>query len=272
MKSKTKIDLSIYSFGDGSLAYRRAAKRVVAQALEFGILESAFNIEKKTISSEFPKLASQIHWNAPALGFWAWKPLVLKHALNNLSATTKVIGYVDSGCWVNVNTRSTDRLTHYFEVAKSSGGVTFYAGKGCVESTYTKKELINRMKPSNTSLNTTQRAGGIWLLRVDAAEAIVEKWWEFASNFANINNDFDQNIQVENFVAPRNDQSIFSLLVKEAGIPVLEDDLNIHPALKEISSKDLCLPFWAARHRSGSRSMAMDPIHRAIRAIEQTLP
>lgn len=261
---------SIITFGDGKLAYRRAARRVLEQSKDFFQFSSGMAITKNDLISFFPDESKLIRWDEPNLGHYAWKPLALKFALKNLNKNSNFIFYADSGSWVNYNSKSSQRLNLYLETAEDKGGLCFSSGFN--EKCFTKMELINRLTVSNQDLDSPQLAGGIWLLERNTAENICNKWWELASNFELVNNKFNKEIQNKDFIAHRNDQSIFSILAKQANLPISQDDVEIHPHKLKITETELAVPIWAARHRSGSRSLSMNPIMRGIRAIEQQIP
>jgi hypothetical protein len=264
--------IGIFSFGDGSLGFRRAASRVAQQAGGFEALGNALTVNKQQIKTSFPSESGLINWKERGLGFWAWKPLALTYALKTFEPEIDILGYVDAGCWVNVTALSQERLGAYEDACEDSGALTFSSGDGNLDANFCKKELVQEMAPLPLHLNTTQRAATLWFIHRDLAADFALRWWELASNHNLINDSFDSEIQDSRFLAHRHDQSIFSLLAKRDGFPISSDKIDIHPANTVIGAREQAIPFWASRHRSGSLVMSMNPIRRAIRAAESIIP
>jgi hypothetical protein len=268
----THKKIGIFSFGDGSLGYRRAARRVAQQAEGFKDLGNSLAVNKRNIETSFPSESHLINWKDRGFGYWAWKPLALEYALKTFGTEIDVLCYVDAGCWVNVTSSSKERLGGYTGACENSGALTFSSGDGNLDAKFCKKELVEEMTPLPLHLNTTQRAATLWLLHRDLAADFARRWWELASNHSLINDSFDSEIQDSRFLAHRHDQSIFSLLAKGDGFPISSDKIDIHPANTVIGAQEQAIPFWASRHRSGSLTMSMNPIRRAARAAESIIP
>lgn len=270
MKNVPKDNMAVISFGDGSLAYRRAAKRVIDQSQLFSQVSLGLAVNKKILRNFSIEDSKRVSWSDPNLGFYAWKPLTLLYALKKLPPRIEYIFYADSGCWFNFTKSSEVRLDEYLAIVKESGGLTF--SSGYPEIKFTKKELINEMNPPEYYLETDQIAATQWIMKRDTANDFSKKWWEYSSQIHLINDEFNLEIQNLEFIAHRHDQSIFSLLSKNYKIPMHADNIEIHPHKKKITEVELAIPVWATRHRSGSKSLSMNFFRRAIRGLEQNIP
>lgn len=268
----------LFSFGDGNLALRRAAMRVARQSERFQVFDLVTALARHDLEKSFPTEVCDVAWSERGLGFWAWKPLVLLEALKQLNSQgvrleEAVLAYVDAGCWVNFSPDSKEYLEEILDRTKREGAYLFLAGQGLTDRMYTKREVLDRFPGvSSRELDSLQIAGGIWFLRGDVASALATDWWELCSDLKLVSFDFDPSIQHPEFVVARNDQSIFSMLCKRLGYSASDDDINIHPALGEVSAMGWKYPFWASRHRSGVRSLSMSLWRRGLTAIEMLLP
>ena len=220
----------------------------------------------------FPQEASSIDWEARGLGYWKWKPLALRLALSVFPESIRYLVYVDAGFWVNNSQAALSRLEEYVETASREGGLTFSSGQGNTEEMFSKAELLNYMSATLAEMTSAQRAAGLWILDREVANEFAADWWRICNTGNLITDAFEHRIQRHAFIAHRNDQSVFSLLAKRQGLPMSADDIDIHPAYSNIGPLQNSIPFWAARHRSGHRSLSMNPIVRAARFIEQNMP
>lgn len=264
--------IGVVSFGDGSLAYRRAARRVANQALGFPQVSSSLALHKSDLVKLFPSESQHISWDARGLGFWAWKPLSVMAAIKRFEGSNvTTILYVDSGCWVNVTPSSIERLSIWQQTAEQHGAITFSSGKGNTERRFTKQEVFDSLG-DGFDRDETQRAATMFMFTVEFAQDFLSSWWRSCKDLRLVDDTYDNARQDPAFITPRHDQSLFSLQAKNYGLPLMKDDIDIHPAVRPITSEQLAVPIWGARHRSGMMSLSMNPAQRAIRMIEQLLP
>ena len=77
--------------------YRHRQIFLAASAKANGIVESVRSWTPSSIaSSEFPKLAPDIHLSERGSGFWAWKPFIIQQALESLP-DGEIVFYCDAG-------------------------------------------------------------------------------------------------------------------------------------------------------------------------------
>lgn len=270
MNQNSLQQAAIITFGDGSLAYRRAGKRLISQTLKFPQFEYGLSITRKMLSEKLPFESKKINWRAPFFGYYAWKPLALIYALQTLPKGIGLIYYADAGCWGNFNSRSEKKLESYLNQTQQCGGLTFSSGS--IEKWYSKQELISVLEPETNHLNSMQLSASQWIFTREVANQIAFDWWFYASQYDLVNEKFNPKLQDIEFAAPRHDQSIFSLLVKRQDFPMASESIDIHPHHNGINEEENQMPIWTARHRSGSYSLSMNPFVRFLRAVEQSVP
>lgn len=263
--------VAVFSFGDGSLAYRSAAKRVAAQASYLHPSIAAIAFHKQDLIRGYSADSQLIEWHNRGFGFWKWKPLALRLALDVLPRSIDYLIYADAGCWIHKSAAALLRLEEYLDGVSKHGSLTFSSGEGNTEEKFTKMELLDFMSASTADRATTQRAATLWILERNVAADFVGEWWKIANTKDLITDKLKPSIQSPIFIDHRHDQSIFSLIAKRRGFPLSVDNIDIHPAHTEIGPLEDSIPFWAARHRSGFRSLSMNPVARGARFIEQKI-
>jgi len=263
--------IGLVSFGDGSLAYRRAARRVAKQALEFPQVSSSIALRISDLKIAFPEESANIDWGSRGLGFWAWKPLAVLYAIEFFQPKVSQILYADGGCWINSRAQAQQRLDEWATSCQANGAITFSSGAGNSDRRLSKREAIDVLG-KGVELDEVQRAGTVFMMNRDYAKDFSKEWWAWCQDSMLINDDYDPSLQDPCFVEHRHDQSIFSLMSKSRGIPVMPENIDIHPANGSPTPEQLSVPIWGSRHRSGMNSLSMNPILRALRMIEQKLP
>lgn len=266
-----KDSVMVGSFGHGSLGYRRAARRVVIDTLTFGQVCNGSSFTKRDLLVALPHEAKEVNWNARGAGFWAWKPLVLMALTQKGLGRADFVLYLDSGFLVNNNPASSSRLDSYLQFAREHGALTFSSGTANTDRKYCKAEVLEVLNRPSVDLDSTQRAGGIFILHKTIVRDFANEWWNYTRQESMVNDDV-RHSQSPTFIEHRHDQAIFSLLAKAKGWPMSPDAIDFHPGIQRPNPVQVQLPFWAARHKSGLRSASMNPFIRAVRAFERVLP
>lgn len=154
-------------------------------------------------------------------GLWFWKPLIILDAMKKFP-NAKIILYMDTGCELNINSKSSTRLEYYLELAEHFGGLGFELD--LLEKEWTSKYVLNKLK-ANSSTNK-QIMGTIILFRNDLTSIEFIKEWndEIEKNDYQLligtnNLDFEYNDKKH-----RHDQSILSILWHKTNFAVLPDE------------------------------------------------
>ena len=104
-------------------------------------------------------------------------------------------------------------INEYLELIKNE--IVIATNTCCIEKNWNKMDLIIELE-ANQHLNTNQyAAGAILFLICDKTIDIVNKWYDLASNYHNIDDSPSVHLNLDCFIEHRHDQSIFSLLMKK---------------------------------------------------------
>jgi hypothetical protein len=252
------------TFGGGSVALRRSAKRLAKEAEKLSLFTSInyltdFDLQKKHYDffGQLEKFRDSLNDKGKkGYGRWAWKPFLILHYLN-LIPEDDILLYLDAGCHFNINQVSTERFLLYCESANNyeSLAMTLYSsGVGqmnALEYEYNSYDNKNQLSISETDWNSHQIQSGILFLKNNRKiRNFVQEWLDLccSNNFKNLN----ENLIVQkdkNFKDYRWDQSIFSLLYKKNKMNVIFDETWWGD---NFQSKGVNYPIWALRHKSGS--------------------
>jgi hypothetical protein len=183
-------------------------------------------------------------------GFFAWKPALAKMALDGHWGQFDGVCYLDAGCEILPSVWTRKKFQQYLEKCTTVGAVVFHSN--CPENLYTTKkvfELFPKVEPGDTA---PQLQGGTWFLGGEYGSSIASEWYSASKNvYALITDDFDPKVEISGFVAPRNDQSFFSLTCKSHNIYA---ETVIPPGGGKgfrTHLRSLFFPFRWARNRSG---------------------
>lgn len=228
---------AVFSFGDGSLAYRRAANRVAAQATDLHPTLTAIAFHREDLIRSYPGESRLIEWQTRGFGFWKWKPLALRLAPEALPSSVTHLIYADAGCWIHKSSPALLRLEEYLVSVSEHGSLTFSSGDGNTEQKFSKMELISFMSASSAEKTTNQRAATLWILERNVAADFVKEWWRVANIQNLITDELDPSIQSPVFIDHRHDQSIFSLIAKRRGFPMSVDNRHSPCAYRNLTNR-----------------------------------
>ena len=276
----------LITFGGGSFAYRRGARRLVLQAETSGMFKSITKVTDKSLPDFSPVAWSQhqkfITEAKKGFGYWLWKPLIIEQRLREIPPGDLLL-YVDAGCELNLLADAPRRrLNEYFLLANKHGSLAmqmqdieernFYPA----EQSYSKAKLISALNPSGRTLNERQLLAGIlFFVNNESSHDFVQSWLKFAvcDDYSLLVDSQEENERVD-FKSHRHDQSIFSLLYKEHERHYILDETDWKPNWPLLGAS---YPIWAMRNRSGiSRGVmkvpdSIDRIAYWIKGIKNTL-
>lgn len=241
------------TFGDGLSRYRRAARRVTAEASASGLFSSCDGYSLRWLHNVHPDFCSThgqlLRWNVRGFGYWVWKPLIVLDALRDSPA--EFVVYLDSGCVLNTGPRAARRRMHeYFEIAAESGLLLMRTG--LPERAYSKEDLLHAFELEDVDRDSDQLAAGALVLRrCDAARHLVREWLEVCTSdrYHLVDDSPSQRPNSADFVEHRHDQSVLSALCKLANISGLPDE-TYFPGRWESDGRES--PIWMARHKWGA--------------------
>lgn len=252
----------------GSQTILGAANRLEKQAQATKLFAKTVVVTESDLLDICPHLFNwytpdELH-STPGFGYFIWKSAIAKAATEGYWGNYSSVLFLDAGCEIVPGSRSSSILSRLISKSKDSGVVVF--STGCPEWQYTKPYVwshFNHLSPLNSS---DQMMGGIWILSGERGAQIAEKWNSYVALSPEMTNDSVDQLP-QGFVAPRHDQSIFSLVLKTFGV-VPESEFPPFPR-NTFLSKLLALrfPIWAARNRSSLSTITLP-----LRLISYLLP
>ncbi len=259
MKRPTSDDLFI-TFGGGRSGFRSAAKRLGGEVSNSSWKKDVLVLNESTaslsIGSEWVRHESWMKSNKKGFGFWLWKPLILKSALEGKFGRYQRVFYLDAGSQFSLESqRSSKRFDNYLETVSSGGGLAFShrAGQFGIddfsENRWSEPELHKLLGSSQQIINSPQIQAGCLFL-TEKTYPVILKWLEVAlTDSYRYLSGSEQNLEGLPGLQymHRHDQSILSPLWKEAGLPILADETWFGP---DWSDEAKNFPIWTIRNDS----------------------
>ena len=196
-----------------------ARERLINQAKKSGQFEDCIGLDWQQLAylcdENQIKLPSEIHR-------YLFTPIILKLITLGAFGHHHNYFYAGAGCEINNNIFARNDLRR---MIKHSDKNTFYVEHTLnPESAYTKKEVLQEFLACDRTINSPQIMATFFVLstRADSSrlKSIADEWIRCAVHKEGflINEQFEKEIQYSNFQAHRNDQSLFSLILKNHGI------------------------------------------------------
>lgn len=237
----------LVTFGDGNYGWRRASNRIVRTAKFTNLFDHAVSLDLVWLKKYDPELFSQIsnlikERAIKGLGYWMWKPAVLKWASENYPSHQ--ILYTDAGFDIN----STQNLINEFEKFLKNNwslGSCAFRQVSFVEKYWTKKEVLNYFNSSSLIKSSDQVYAGFILMAPNKERKILIKDYYEAIRFDKgfLFNDSLRLNQIKGFIQHRHDQSILSCIWKKMNLNVESELVNYNNYGKFL--------MIAARNRTG---------------------
>jgi len=243
------------TYGDGSKGWHDAKKRITYEANISGEFDYVFGLDDKWLKSwnygtyRAMRQIQGLHGRR-GHGYWVWKSSVLVWA--DLLFPNHQIVYVDAGSRFNFYSKSMQsELSSWLQNATLHGGLAWQLAR-FQEKFWTKRELVDLLKPSPEILNSGQIQSGFIVLPPSKARRGFLQQWQAISQSSNLFflTDELREEQILGFVEHRHDQSIFSLLWKMYELPYFEDltDPSESPHSPILATRNNTgLPLGAAR-------------------------
>jgi hypothetical protein len=234
------------TFGAGGQNYYDAVDRLQKQAKQIDLFDDITTYTEKDLQTDtefWTKHGEFIESNQKGYGYWLWKSYLCKKLLATIN-DGDIIVYADAGCTMNLQGKL--RLLEYIEMCKTheSGIVSFQLTHQ--EQFWTKNDICQHLGASQTELSSGQLVGGIFILRkCKAVVDLVDKWYETGSNYNLIDDSPSVTPNIPEFRENRHDQSIWSILRKQHGSIILQDETYF----LDWNKAGYNYPIWATRKR-----------------------
>jgi len=212
-----------------------------------GFFDRIIIYTEKDFDQEFYKKYKKFMLDNTGYGFWIWKSYFIRKTFEIMDVND-ILVYADAGCSIIKNIESYKKFKVYINLVNyhKSGSLGFQMD--IPEELYTKSKIFKELDcDSDEYRKSGQVMATIFFLR-KCPESInlVTNFYNYSQQLELINNDFNENDEIPTFKAPRNDQSLFSLLRKKHG-SLLVPDSTWFPDFN--TPEAFCNPILATRVR-----------------------
>jgi hypothetical protein len=236
----------------------KARKRIVLQANKSGQFDKCFGLDWIQLS----KLCRRFEIEIPQKpNRYLFTPILLKLISLNAFGAYDYILYAGAGCEINTNYFARNDLNRMIKTAKRN---LFYVEHNLLpEGQYTKKEVFTDFHVPEKFVNTPQICSTFFLVSCASQTTLLKKisneWLDYSrqKNGFYISDEFDSKLQISNFQIHRNDQSLFSIVLKKNKIESKRERQRnfdrFFPALRGSTTF-----LWTNRNRTGISKIPMN--------------
>jgi hypothetical protein len=241
------------TFGDGSAEFRAAATRLVDQAKSIGVFNSTLALDHESLMLASPEYAiaqnsiKKLH-SYPTY-YRAAKSWVIQAGLLGRFGEFDIVCYSDAGCEIATNQITRQVLKNNLKKAYLSGGLAEQLT--LPERNWTKKKTLDYFHCSDKHAVSGQIQSSLSYWRVEQKNIeLVNQWCSLSDPNLDLWQDPPNlDSEADYFISHRHDQSIFSLLWKEAGH--LVEPVNHYWLNKYPNTRSACIPIHTIRNRTG---------------------
>lgn len=225
------MSIHFLSFAAGTPGYHNTLRRICYQASTFELFDKITGETESFLQSDadfWTKHRQHIESNKRGYGYWIWKPYVVKHYMETDMSDGDILVYADAGCTLNVHGRQ--RMLDYINIVKNHpSGILSFQMNHHLEQEWTKMDLI-RYLAAESLMSTGQVMSCIWLIRkCSQTIALIEHWYEICCQYHLIDDSPSFAPNHPSFVEHRHDQSVWSILVKQAGSAFIHNETFFAP-------------------------------------------
>lgn len=211
------------TFADKRLT--RTCQRIITEAQCMNVFEHCYAWDESMLDIDFYNTYQRYFYSQPkGFGYYVWKPYIIEQTLKKIPENSYLF-YIDVGCVLHANGKK--RLLEYVDTLESSGKSVLGFQLTHKEKTWTKMDVLERMNYTTVEeINTFQCLSGIILFKnTPEARDFVGKWRFFMEENMHWRDDSPSiSPNDPSFQEHRHDQSIYSILLKQYGGVILEDE------------------------------------------------
>jgi hypothetical protein len=144
-------------------------------------------------------------------GYWLWKPYIALKTFEKLSLN-EILVYIDARCYF-----MGDRISWLEKFIHGDYDIGVWElSEDQLEYQWTSADVFEFFCANKNVISSPQFASGIWLIRkTKRTIELMNGWFNIMSNFGNlVRNDYPRLEPHKGFIQNKEDQSIFSMLVK----------------------------------------------------------
>lgn len=208
----------LISFGDDNFKYKKLTLRRDAELT--GWFDTIIIDSPETISDFLNEHSDFVQTSMKGYGYWIWKPYIILKTLEKINEGDFIF-YVDSGSTILKHKSS--RFYEYIDILNESDKSMIVFSDSCENPTYKEKYIQKMMvlkefslENDQTFLNSGQVEATVFICKKsDSSISFVREWFNYLikDNYSLVT-DEDYNIQLDDFICHRHDQSILSILSK----------------------------------------------------------
>ncbi len=260
VKTTRRIKTSAVIFADGSAEMRDAGNRLHGQIACLNIFDDVSFFDTAKLSSasiRFESDLSKIRTLAPYPKYFrAVKPWLVMHQMFEAKQKYDLVFYIDAGCEVTNNFASRLFLRKLIKKAYIGGGLA--EETPYLESQFTKVSLLNFFENSSL-IESKGHIQSTWFMLRNCSKSreFLNRWIELSDPSLNFWQDPSVSETFEQtsiFQAHRHDQSIFSVLYKEFGLPTRKIFWEFQGKFGKI--RGISIPIHGLRNRTGISTLA----------------
>lgn len=248
------MDILVATAGLGTEPIRSAAERVIEQSQNLKSISRRVILTEANLESFCPTISAKyenfLNPETRGYGFMSWKAELTYRLLSDYNGKALYF-WVDAGCEVSVTVMSKLKFRSYIHKLKRDGYI--YYCLDTPERSHTKSSLFTQFPSLDPNDETPQAQTTFFGLYGKVGLEVATRWFEVVSSSVNTVSEEDSFSVDGQEVKHRHDQSVFSLVLKEAGlkpnINPLKDDGGSSKILRYL--KYLKEPVIASRNRSG---------------------
>jgi len=229
-----------------------AAKRLQTQASATGVFSSSIIVGWDEIYEFAKSTHIPVPLNPNKYGF---TPLLAKMAISGWFGDAQNFFYAGAGCEISNNRFAKSDFKKLTKNAQKFG--IYVEGTRYKDISWCTNELIEKLEPSENHLSTGQVQATFFLISTCSmyqkrVNELIDEWVDLANTQDGryIGDNYVPENQSNLFIAPRNDQSIFSLLLKKYQFRIFrEKRRGFGPFLPSLRGSNTFL--FTSRNRTG---------------------
>lgn len=198
--------------------FRKAQKFNTKTAYKKGKVDKVIEYSPKDIDKRFYEDHKNILSEKRGGGYWLWKPYIVVKTLEEISEGDYLF-YCDSGAYYINNIKYLIN-----DMEKMNTDIMVFE-LPLIEKQWTKNELFNLMECVEEEYKESNQILGTYFLikKSDYSMKFFEKYLKYACIEDVLNDKYDEELQCEDFIDHRHDQSLLSLLSKKEKLRPFRD-------------------------------------------------
>ncbi len=216
MKNVYLVTFGTTEPNNGHKTFKKSLLRLKKEALDTNWFKDIFLYTEKDLE-HFNK-----SFGGTGAGWWWWKPIVVKMALDCVKRND-IVMFIDAGFTINKN--GEERFFDYVRLCDSGPGILGFGGgpissamgEGDTDGMHAKRDLLIYLDCDSDKYTKTSQSGtGVFFIKKNKFGLdFLNEWIDVSKNEHFLNHDPSSIEEHPEFVSHKNEQAIFSLLLKK---------------------------------------------------------